>query len=209
MSARADSEISSPVIVLLFDVGGVLVELGPPPLRDEWLTPGTTREAVWRDWISRPASRDFESGRTDADAFAAAMIGALGLRCDAATFLDAFAAWPIAPFPGTPEWLRGLRERRTVAVLSNTNELHLARMRDEMRLVACVDRVFASHEIGLVKPDAEIYRHAIDALGVPAGEIAFFDDDPGNVDAARALGMQVHHVVGPEAVRAAVASLDG
>ena len=195
--------------VLLFDVGGVLVELGPPPLRDAWLPPGASREALWADWISMPASRDFESGRTSPVAFADAMIGTLDLRCDRDTFLEAFAAWPVAPFPGTLEWLDGLAGRHTLAMLSNTNELHFARMRDEMGLVARLDRCFTSHEIGIVKPDPGIYAHVIDALGVPAARIVFFDDNPGNVEAARAVGMEAYRTVGPEAVRAAVAGLDG
>ncbi len=92
-------------------------------------------------------------------------------------------------------------------MLSNTNELHLARMRDEMGLVACMDHCYASHEIGIVKPDPGIYAHVIEALGVPAGDVAFFDDNAGNVDAARTAGMNAHHTVGPGAVRRAVASL--
>ena len=197
----------SPPTVLLFDVGGVLVELGAPPLADAWLPPGASREALWADWLRMPAARDFEAGRTEAGAFADAMIGALGLRCDPGTFLDAFAAWPVAPFPGTLEWLDGLRGRYALAMLSNTNALHFARMTGEMGLTARLDHRFVSHEIGTVKPDPGIYVHAIDALGVPTGEIAFFDDNRANVDAARALGMDAHHTVGPEAVRAAVASL--
>ncbi len=46
-----------------------------------------------------------------------------------------------------------------------------------------------SHRLGIAKPDAEIYRHAIAGLGVPAGEILFVDDREENILAARAAGM--------------------
>ncbi len=46
-----------------------------------------------------------------------------------------------------------------------------------------------SHRLGIAKPDAEIYRHAVEGLGVPAGEILFVDDREENILAARAAGM--------------------
>lgn len=46
-----------------------------------------------------------------------------------------------------------------------------------------------SHRLGIAKPDAAIYRHAVEGLGVPAGEILFVDDREENILAARAAGM--------------------
>ena len=46
-----------------------------------------------------------------------------------------------------------------------------------------------SHRLGIAKPDAEIYRHSVQGLGVPAGEILFVDDREENIEAARAAGM--------------------
>ena len=46
-----------------------------------------------------------------------------------------------------------------------------------------------SHRLGIAKPDAEIYRHAMEGLAVPAAEILFVDDREENIVAARAAGM--------------------
>jgi putative hydrolase of the HAD superfamily len=46
-----------------------------------------------------------------------------------------------------------------------------------------------SHRLGIAKPDAAIYQHAVEGLGVPAGEILFVDDREENILAARAAGM--------------------
>jgi putative hydrolase of the HAD superfamily len=46
-----------------------------------------------------------------------------------------------------------------------------------------------SHRLGIAKPDAEIYRHAVEGLEVQAGEILFVDDREENIVAARAAGM--------------------
>lgn len=51
------------------------------------------------------------------------------------------------------------------------------------------DRVFDSCELGIRKPNAEIYRHALDAMQVRPEQALFLDDFQANVDSARALGI--------------------
>jgi len=53
-----------------------------------------------------------------------------------------------------------------------------------------------SHRLGIAKPDAEIYRHAVEGLGVPAAEILFVDDREENILAARAAGMMAVQYLG-------------
>jgi epoxide hydrolase-like predicted phosphatase len=56
------------------------------------------------------------------------------------------------------------------------------------------DAVVISGREGVRKPDQAIYEVAIERLGVPASEIVFVDDLPGNLKPARELGMTtVHH----------------
>jgi len=56
------------------------------------------------------------------------------------------------------------------------------------------DEVVISGEVGLRKPEPEIYRLAAERLGVPPGECAFVDDLASNVRGAAAVGMVgVHH----------------
>jgi len=56
------------------------------------------------------------------------------------------------------------------------------------------DAVVISGQEGVRKPDQAIYEVAIERLAVPASEIVFVDDLPGNLKPARELGMTtVHH----------------
>jgi putative hydrolase of the HAD superfamily len=54
--------------------------------------------------------------------------------------------------------------------------------------------VFVSSTIGLRKPDAEAYHHVVQAIGVPASRIVFFDDVAENVEGARAVGIHAVQV---------------
>jgi len=47
-----------------------------------------------------------------------------------------------------------------------------------------------SHAVNLAKPEAAIYLHAAQGLGLPTANILFLDDKAENIEAARATGMQ-------------------
>jgi putative hydrolase of the HAD superfamily len=55
--------------------------------------------------------------------------------------------------------------------------------------------LFLSYQIGIRKPDAGIYRHLLDTLGVPGERGLFIDDLSGNVEAARASGLQAYQFI--------------
>lgn len=72
---------------------------------------------------------------------------------------------------------------------------------------ALFDPVVISGEVGLRKPDAAIYRHAVDLLGVPAGQVLFVDDAEPNIIAAQAAGLRALLHTSPRCTRAALAAL--
>ena len=76
------------------------------------------------------------------------------------------------------------------AVLSNIGDGVLEAMRRGFPWLAQFDKLIWSCEIGIVKPDAAIYLHTVDALGVRPGEALFIDNLPRNVAGAEAAGLE-------------------
>ena len=62
--------------------------------------------------------------------------------------------------------------------------------------------ITVSGRIGLVKPDAAIYRHHAETFGLAPAATLFIDDNPANVAAARALGWQAEQFVEAEQLAA-------
>jgi putative hydrolase of the HAD superfamily len=60
---------------------------------------------------------------------------------------------------------------------------------DRSQLEALFDTWVISGEVGVRKPDPEIYALAVERIGLTAQECVFVDDLPGNLKPARALGM--------------------
>ena len=77
-----------------------------------------------------------------------------------------------------------------LGMLSNGVPEIVARIRADHPLESLFDAVVISFEVQLAKPEPEIYRVALDRLGVPAFDALFVDDRAENIDAARELGLQ-------------------
>jgi putative hydrolase of the HAD superfamily len=192
--------------VLLFDLGGVLVDVAPA---DHMLASlGLTAEpSIVTRWAMIDAWIMFETGELDAAKFAALFAAEFSLDLDPASILLEFEAWNRRMFPGAVELLAELRMNYRLAVLSNTNEVHWRRLSGEFVIPELVDYAFASHLIGLRKPDARAYQHVAAEIGVRPADLVFFDDNQANVDGALALGIQAWRVQGVTALKERLTSL--
>ena len=187
--------------VVLFDLGGVLVRLGGVDHFGQMIGMHDPEE-IWRRWLSSPAVRRFERGGCTGAEFAAEMVRENALDLSAEEFLEVFRSWPKGLLDGAHDMVVGLAEPLQVACLSNTNSLHWNEQQDAEVVQRLFDVAFLSHEIGLVKPDAEIFEHVVEELACRPAEILFFDDNTLNVDAARSVGLDAHKVEGVAPTRA-------
>ncbi|MDH4276496.1 MAG: HAD-IA family hydrolase [Acidimicrobiia bacterium] len=196
--AGGGSGAGTPITVVLFDMGGVLVELGSLP---ELLGSTIDAERFWPRWLSSPAVRRFERGHCSSDEFAAGAVDDLDLEISPATFLANFARFPRGLFPGAEELVTELMATVEIGVLSNTNQLHWETQPDAEILQRMVTRPYLSYRLGEVKPDEALFRLVLDDLDRPATEVLFLDDNQINVDGARRVGMAAETVKGPGQAR--------
>ncbi len=171
--------------VILFDLGGVLVEAtGRQALRT--LLPHFSDEQILARWHQSRAVGLFERGRLSVDAFAKEFVKEWDLEIAEAAFVEQFASWVKGFFEGATDLIQALRTKHHVGCLSNTNALHWARLPEALSLF---DSCFPSHVTGFMKPEREAYEYALRRLCVPAHDVYFFDDLLPNVTAAREVGI--------------------
>jgi putative hydrolase of the HAD superfamily len=153
-------------------------------------------DARSRFWTSYFAHRDgLDQGTDGVVAYWRAIAADLGTRWDEARVHELWAAdfrsW-LSVNPRTIEILSALRDGGTeLALLSNAGPDFASYFRhgplgDYFR--SC----YVSGELGLLKPDAEIYRHVLDDLGIGPAEAVFVDNREVNVRGAQALGITGH-----------------
>jgi putative hydrolase of the HAD superfamily len=188
--------------VLLFDLGGVLVEYSGVRDLASLLPDHPSEQDVRARWGRCQPTEAYCLGHLTRQQFVERFVGDWGITLSPDAFLDEFRSWPRRLFPGTTELLASLRSRYRIAILSNSNELHWERVMDDLGVAALCDVAISSHHVHLAKPDPRIFVATLERLAVRPEAVMFFDDAIANVEAARALGMQARHVSGVDEVRA-------
>lgn len=98
-------------------------------------------------------------------------------------------------YPDSLEFLRTLRSAGVkIAIVSNCS----ADTRDLLEsngVAEAADVLALSCEVGTLKPAAEIYRYALDGLGVPADRAVFVDDQPSYCAGAAELGITAVQII--------------
>ncbi|MFT6705158.1 MAG: HAD superfamily hydrolase (TIGR01509 family) [Gammaproteobacteria bacterium] len=188
---------------IVFDLGGVLVELEGQPIKNEWMSSAESFEDNWRRWLSSPLSQAFERGEIEIDEFAEGLIDEMQLKVGKAQFIDEFTRWPKAFFEGVFDLMQAL-EPLTLGVFSNITAVHWPRYYPDLFSSGCFTHLFASYQLGLAKPDPNAYKAIATKMGLACNEVLFFDDNQVNVDGARSVGMQAELTVGLKGVYTAL-----
>ena len=148
----------------------------------------------------------FEKGQISRDAF---LLG-IQKQIPNATIDEILMAWNavLLDFPlYRLEFLQLLSKKFRLFLLSNTDAIHIDHF--EQREGAsfygdfyqCFEKVYFSYEMGMRKPDAEIYTTLINRHELAPKRTLFVDDKKDNTDAAKVLGLHVWNLqVGKEDV---------
>jgi HAD superfamily hydrolase (TIGR01509 family) len=190
---------------VLFDLGGVLVDPGGVgPMRA--LAGIETDEELWARWLTCRWVRAFEAGRCSPEEFAAGVVGDWGLALEPAAFLAAFGGWHGGPYPGAVELVATVRDAVHVGCLSNTNAFQWDTHFEGAPIVEAFELRFLSFELGMVKPDHEIFEAVASRLPVAPEQVLFLDDNAANVAGAEAIGFAARHVRGVDEARRTLAA---
>ncbi len=189
------------VEAIIFDWGGVLERLTDDDHVVDWerrlaLEPGTLSAALWGE-----AWRDLAVGAIDGEEYHRRVGGLLGFP-DLVTTEHFIRQFYTADrlHREVVEAVRALRERYQVALLSNAFPGQDEAVLEQygLDLYAEFDVYVNSAEVGLVKPDPDIFYLTLEQLGIAPQQAIFLDDMLRNVDSARELGIHAIQFVDPD-----------
>ncbi len=139
-----------------------------------------------------------ETGQITPQAFVEALCREIGLRITYSEFCE---VWNSIFLPQTllpDEMIAALAGRFRLVLLSNTNRIHFEGIRAKYPILRHFHSFILSYEVGIMKPDVEIYRRAAEAAGLPPAECLFVDDLAENIAGARNAGMRAIHFLSRE-----------
>jgi len=187
---------------IIFDFGDIFINLDKKATIDGLERLGLSS---WNEDLDQ-LNISFEKGQISRDAF---LLG-IQKQIPNATIDEILMAWNavLLDFPlYRLEFLQLLSKKFRLFLLSNTDAIHIDHF--EQREGAsfygdfyqCFEKVYFSYEMGMRKPDAEIYTTVINRHELAPKRTLFVDDKKDNTDAAKALGLHVWNLqVGKEDV---------
>ena len=194
---------------LLFDIGRVVIDIDFNKALTCWAGHAGCEPAHLAGRFARDDIYErHETGSIDDAEFFAGLRASLGIDLTDAQFLQGWNAIFAGEMPGIGSLLRRAGTQIPLYAFSNTNNAHVEHFSQAYaEVLGHFREIFLSSTIGLRKPDAAAYDHVVQAIGVPAQRIVFFDDLAENIDGARARGLTAVHVTSPDDVAHALAAL--
>lgn len=195
------------ISTIIFDLGEVIVDLDTQAVVKEFnrLTDGRGKD-LKELLIGSPYLFQYETGQIEDQSFIDAICGLFETKI---TYADFYYAWNLMIKDISVkrlELMKQLKKTHKVLVLSNTNKMHeecfekmmMEKVGVTMRNLA--HHAFYSHDIGLRKPNQDIYEYVIQDQGIDPTKSLFLDDKLENIQAAQAVGMKAVQVMFPDQI---------
>lgn len=175
--------------VVCSDIGGVVVEVESDRLMHQLaMLLGRPFEEVQAAVFHPELLLPFELGRIGARTYYEGLKGRLKLPW---TYEQFVRAWNgiFRENRDVVEILQRLRQRHRLMALTNTNELHLDHIKATIPSLGLFEEWVASCDVGLRKPDPQIYLLALERMGIRPSQAIYIDDRPELVEAGRGIGL--------------------
>jgi putative hydrolase of the HAD superfamily len=181
---------------LLFDLGRVVINIDFSKALACWAVhAGCSASDLAARFAPNESYFRHEVGAISDEAFFDSLRSLLGIAISHDQFLEGWNAIFAGEMEGISPLLARAARHLPLYAFSNTNRPHVAHFSEVYAEVLSHFReVFVSSSIGLRKPDAAAFDHVVQAIGLPASRIVFFDDLAENIEGARDRGLKAVHV---------------
>ena len=189
---------------ILFDLGGVLIDLAPSRVFEHWAKAAdVTPASLAARWKIEAAYKAHEEGKMEFIEFTSHLQKQLGISITQSDWKTGWNALLGQPFPELLPRLSALAKRIPLYCFSNTNQTHwtaLTARTNHPQLDGFFQKIYLSYAIGRRKPNVESYRWVTNDMGYRPTDIAFLDDNAANIHGAKRAGLCTTHVTSPKVV---------
>lgn len=188
---------------IIFDFGAVVINIDiPNAYRSFAKLSNKSPEEVKELFEGQGAYTELESGKLSVDEFYSLLRKELNVNASDKELESAWNSMLLDVPLERLEKLRKLKSRYSIFLLSNTNSIHVKRMKqlflDSFGIedfTTLFHIPYLSYEIGLIKPDPNIYNYVLQHAGIKKEETIFLDDNADNIKSALSIGLPAIQVV--------------
>lgn len=182
---------------IIFDLGNVIINIDPERTADEMKKLGFKDFEKSYSLLSQTNLFDsLEKGLISPAQFQKEINSQLKTEKSSEQIDMAWGAM-LLDFPAERiELLKSLKKNYRLFLLSNTNAIHFNQYNDDLKkqfgfgLNDLFEKAYYSFELGMRKPDAEIFEYVLTDANLKPSETLFIDDLDKNIDVAGKMGIQ-------------------
>jgi putative hydrolase of the HAD superfamily len=193
---------------IIFDIGRVLIRIDVArAMKDLAAHSSLSPAELWAAIEKDPRWPDWQEGRMSPYDWHLHLGKRLGFSLDFPQFTQ---TWNLALHPERlhdPAMFAKLSKRYRLALLSNTDPIHVAHMELHYDFFPFFPVRTYSCAVGASKPSPLIFREALRASRVKAQEAIYIDDIAAYTEAAQRLGMTAVHLGSPDQLPAKLQNL--
>jgi len=201
--------MNNDIKVLLFDLGGVVIDIDPKKAISELkkISSKTVTEFKELDYRYETFNSDlsklfnaYEKGEISDQVFRNGLRTAGNLDLDDKNIDEIWNLVIVKIHSDILEIILQLKSKYLIMILSNTNSIHrnffdkLCIDLYQKTFEQLFDNVFYSFKLKCRKPDKEIYEKVVEKSKYLPSEILFFDDMIENLSECKKMGMSTYHV---------------
>lgn len=182
---------------IIFDFGGVLVDLKPQACLDAFAALGLPQVA---DYLTPYGHQGpfgkVENGDIDLHQFRDEIRDTFKVNLTDEQIEEAWGAFLLHTPLNKIQMVHQLAKKYRVFLLSNTNPIHIRKLEEfdaaGYPVNECFEKLYLSYEVGLSKPGRAIFEHVLNDAGLLPEETLLVDDAPANCKTAAELGMHTY-----------------
>lgn len=187
---------------IVFDIGKVLIHYDPNLPYSKIIPDEAERRWFFANVCTSAWNLEQDRGRSWADAEAELISRFPDREADIRAFRKNWRAMVPYAYTDSVEVLTSLVDAgRDVTMLTNFAADTFREAREIFPFLNLPRGVTVSGEIGLIKPDVEIYQRHVEDFGLEPSATLFIDDVMENVDGAKAAGWQAVQFIGAEQLK--------
>lgn len=182
---------------IIFDFGGVLVDLKPQACLDAFADLGLPQVA---DYLTPYGHQGpfgkVENGDIDLQQFRDEIRETFQVDLTDRQIEDAWGAFLLHTPLYKIRMVHELAKTHRVFLLSNTNPIHIRKLEEFDQagypVSECFEKLYLSYQVGMSKPGRAIFEHVLNDAGLVPDETLLVDDAPANCRTAAELGMHTY-----------------
>jgi putative hydrolase of the HAD superfamily len=190
---------------VIFDLGGVIINLNYQKTISAFQELGMSNfDQVYSQMAQSDLFDSYETGKISTQHFINSLLPFLPIGTSPNKLVAAWNAMILDVPPKKITLLANLKKSLPTFLLSNTNDLHIQKVRDEWKKVTdCAmeesfHKMYLSHEIKHRKPTSQAFSYVLEENGLEAARTIFIDDTLQHIVGAKSIGLQTLHLTNPE-----------